>query len=583
MKLISFSVENYRSITTARKIPLSDYSLLVGPNNEGKSNILHALALAMNALVEWKRYLRHTPSGRLSRIRPSAVRGLHSFGRYDWDTDFPVSKQDKPSSEDSTNITLEFELNADEVEEFKSEIKSNLNGTLSLMVSFGQRQLDVSVRKQGLGQASSIEESTKIAEFISKRIRFEYIPAIRTADSAKEVIYQLVDRELSRLEDDEEYKEALGKIEKLQQPVLDELAETIRQTVSNFLPKVKSVQLNIHREERYRALRRSLELEINDGHQTKLEHKGDGVQSLVALALMRYASEHSSSSLSTVIAIEEPESHLHPHAIHQLRSVIENLSLKNQVVLTSHSPLFINPNNLDNTIIVKDRKAVCAKQISEVRNALGVRFSDNLQNARIVLLFEGTGDALVMRHLIAARSEALKKALHSGTAAIDYLGGAGSLRSKASFYQSAACLVQCFVDDDEAGRIAVQNAIDDEVLGILNVNYCSVPGLEEAELEDIYDKKVYGPSFVEKFGVDPTKRLKPKFKKKWSSVMKKLFREAGKPWNNQVEIEIKNWLAHFAASHAETILKEERCGPLQNFIDTVEVRLHDNKPQLDSE
>ncbi|MGR3713740.1 MAG: AAA family ATPase [Shimia sp.] len=49
---MSFSVENYRSITTARKIPLSDYSLLVGANNEGKSNILHALTLGMDALIE---------------------------------------------------------------------------------------------------------------------------------------------------------------------------------------------------------------------------------------------------------------------------------------------------------------------------------------------------------------------------------------------------------------------------------------------------------------------------------------------------------------------------------------------------
>ena len=577
MKLISFSVENYRSITTARKIPLSNYSLLVGPNNEGKSNILHALALAMNALVEWKRHFRHTPSGRLLRIQPSVVRRLHRSSRYDWDTDFPVSKQKKTSLKDSTNITLEFEFNPDEIEEFKSEIKSNLNGTLPLMVSFSQRQIDVSVRKQGPGQDSLTRETAQIAEFISKRIRFEYIPAIRTADSAKEVIYQLVDRELSQLENDEEYKEALAKIEKLQQPVLVELAETIQQTVSNFLPNVKSVELNTDYEERYRTLRRSLEIAIDDGHQTKLEHKGDGVQSLVALALMRYASEHSSSSLSTVIAIEEPESHLHPDAIHQLRSVIENLSLKNQVVLTSHSPLFINPNNLNNTIIVKDRKAVCAKRISEVRNALGVRFSDNLHNAEMVLLFEGPNDALVMRQIIAARSKTLKNALHSRTVAIDYLGGASSLLLKVSFYQSAACLVQCFIDDDEDGRKAMKKATENKVLGLADINLCKVSHLEEAELEDIYDKEVYSPSFVEKFRVDPRKKLRSKSKKKWSSAMKELFLKAGKPWNDEVKREVKNWLAHFAASHAETILKEELCGPLQNFIDTVEERLPDKQ------
>lgn len=45
MKLSDFSVNNYRSITTARKIPTKNMTVLVGKNNEGKSNILSALAL----------------------------------------------------------------------------------------------------------------------------------------------------------------------------------------------------------------------------------------------------------------------------------------------------------------------------------------------------------------------------------------------------------------------------------------------------------------------------------------------------------------------------------------------------------
>jgi len=42
MRLIRFSVLNYRSITTAHKIEMSNLTVLVGKNNEGKSNILRA-------------------------------------------------------------------------------------------------------------------------------------------------------------------------------------------------------------------------------------------------------------------------------------------------------------------------------------------------------------------------------------------------------------------------------------------------------------------------------------------------------------------------------------------------------------
>ena len=50
MKLASFSVINYRSITNARKIQTNNMTVLVGKNNEGKSNILRALTLAMDIM-----------------------------------------------------------------------------------------------------------------------------------------------------------------------------------------------------------------------------------------------------------------------------------------------------------------------------------------------------------------------------------------------------------------------------------------------------------------------------------------------------------------------------------------------------
>lgn len=50
MRLSSFSVVNYRSITNARKIQTNNMTVLVGKNNEGKSNILRALTLAMDIM-----------------------------------------------------------------------------------------------------------------------------------------------------------------------------------------------------------------------------------------------------------------------------------------------------------------------------------------------------------------------------------------------------------------------------------------------------------------------------------------------------------------------------------------------------
>lgn len=574
MKLVSFSVENYRSITTARKIPLSDYSLLVGANNEGKSNILHALTLGMDALIEWHRQVRRTSDGRVlsspARIPSTRFRRM----QYDWETDFPISKQGKDTKTSTTNITLEFALDEAETQEFKDEIKSNLNGTLPLMISFGQSEFDVLIKKPGRGQAPLTKKSARIADFVSKRISFEYIPAIRTANSASRVISELVERELLRLERDEKYTTAVQVIEDLQKPVFDELARTIHSTVAAFLPSVKSVELRTGRDARYRSLRRDVEIIVDDGSLTRLERKGDGVQSLVALALMRHASQQSAAiDCSSIIAIEEPESHLHPRAVHELRSVIEALAENNQVVLTSHSPLFVDPSNLKNTIIVKNSKAAPAAHIADVREALGVRFSDNLENAKMVLLVEGSDDAKALAAIVKARSGPLNALLCDGIVRFDHLGGASALRQKASFYKAGACLVQCFLDDDKAGQMAVDRAIQDGVLKLLDVNLCTVPHLPEAELEDLYDKSVYAQAFLSEFGVDVTSKIMGKDRRKWSAVVEHLFRQAGKPWNDTIKAQVKNWLASFAAEHGGSIIKEPLAGPIDGFIYTVVSKL----------
>ena len=136
MRLVSFSIENFRNITKANKISLHDYSVIVGPNNQGKSNILHALVLAMEALVDWQRQVRRTADGRLIRTVTTLPRRRFRRVRFDWNVDFPVSKQRRNLEGLTCDVILEFEFNTSEIAEFREQIGSNLNGTLPIMVSF---------------------------------------------------------------------------------------------------------------------------------------------------------------------------------------------------------------------------------------------------------------------------------------------------------------------------------------------------------------------------------------------------------------------------------------------------------------
>ena len=42
MKLVKFTVEKYRSILSKSVLPIGDYTAILGPNNQGKSNLLRA-------------------------------------------------------------------------------------------------------------------------------------------------------------------------------------------------------------------------------------------------------------------------------------------------------------------------------------------------------------------------------------------------------------------------------------------------------------------------------------------------------------------------------------------------------------
>jgi polyhydroxyalkanoate synthesis regulator phasin len=135
------------------------------------------------------------------------------------------------------------------------------------------------------------KKSQAIATFVSKRINCDYIPAIRTAESAQRIVEELVERELTIAESDPQFQEAMKKIEEIQKPILQKLEDRIQSTLVQFLPSIKKVTFEVETERRYRAMRRSCDIIVDDGTPTTLEYKGDGVQSLAALGIMRHASE----------------------------------------------------------------------------------------------------------------------------------------------------------------------------------------------------------------------------------------------------------------------------------------------------
>ncbi len=494
MRLVSFAVRNYRSITVSSKIRLRDSTTaLIGPNNEGKSNVLRALVVALSIASQLDRFR----FGRYGRLRQGS-RGEEGY--YRWETDFPLNLQQK-LTDGRSEFDLEFALSPKEVLEFKAEVGSSLNGTLPIQLSIGREEPTFKVIKRGRGAKTLSEKAAKIAAFIGKRIDFVYIPAVRTASTAEGVVESIVSRELQALNEYPDYKAAVAQISALQQPILARISSNIRDTLKVFLPSVKDVTVEIAAEARYRAWTRGCEVIVDDGIPTGLEKKGDGVQSLAALGLLRHASQTSAGGKHLILTIEEPESHLHSRAIHQLRAVLSDVATQHQVIITTHCPLFVDRRDVSSNILVENNRAIRASSVKAIRDSLGVRVSDNLQAAEVVLFVEGEEDRTAMNVLLAHHSQKLKSALSAGVLAIDSLQGGTNLAYKAGAARDAVCTPHALMDYDLSGKAGVDKAVKNGLLTVADVTYTSCLGMNESELEDWFDPSVYSAEFATQFGV----------------------------------------------------------------------------------
>jgi putative ATP-dependent endonuclease of the OLD family len=546
MRLISFTVERFRSITQARKIRMGATTVLIGPNNEGKSNIIRALAMGMGLLTQVVRL----PELILRRPR------YWSRDYYDWERDYPVHLQERERDGQSL-IQLEFDLSDREIQLFRDAIGSRLNGSLPINVTVGRDSFDIRVAKQGRGSKTLSQKSRAIARFVAERLEFQHIPAVRTAASAQQLVSAMVESGLSALETDGEYLSLLARIEALQEPILARMSDAMRVTLVKFLPNVRAVTLRVAREQRVRALRSACEIVIDDGSPTLLQHKGDGVQSLAGLAIMRQSSLAGETSKHLVLAIEEPESHLHPKAVHELHAVLRDLAVNQQIILSTHCPLFVERTRIDDNVIVYKQRARAAKSIAEIRTLLGVRASDNLRHAELVLLVEGNSDKAILTALFRQEARGIVGAMEEGRFVIEGLGGGGNLSYVATMMKDALCRVHCFLDDDQSGRGAFEQARSEGVLNEREVHFSCVPGLHEAEIEDMLDPLCYAEGIERAYGVD-VRSDAFKGRGKWSERLGNTFKQQGKPWNERVKKEVKARVAEVVGTSEKALVPQRR-------------------------
>ena len=559
MNLIEFSVTNFRSITKAHKIKLQDFTVLVGKNNEGKSNLLRALNIAMRSIMNngYQKNIQYTYT---SEERESY---------YNWKRDFPIQFQKRRSGLESI-FKLTFSLNTSELDEFHSKTRIRGNEIIPITIKFGKdNEPKVSIPKKG--SASYKKQLDAITEFIMNRISFNYIPAVRTDSMALNTLQSVIENEMNSLRNNDEYKQALDKLSKLRRTVLDDIAEKLLTPMKTFLPTLKNIYIDDQSAEwlplgnfyhRY-------DVNLDDGIATSIKNKGDGIKSLVTLAILKERKQQIGAS---IIAIEEPESHLHSGAIHSLVKVVNGLSQNNQVIITTHNPLFVQQNNIHKNVVIDNGTARVAKSVAEVRDILGVWTSDNLRSARFVLVVEGNDDKESLAKILPLYSRTIGEALSTNKLAIKALGGASNLSHDLNDLQHSLCEYVVLLDNDNAGNEAAIRAKERGLLDDARLRQTNCQGSPEAEFEDCLNPDIYVKDVEDKYKITIKKNRYFRNNKKWSDRMRDVFLDQGIKWTETIEKDVKSIVSKSVPNNGklENIIIPQKSGFLRGLKTAIE-------------
>ena len=355
MKISRVHIKNFRSIKDI-SLDLKDTTVLIGPNNAGKSAILDAIKIVLS---------RRT--------------GLQNTRFVESDIHLPSPESD-PRSQQPTSVEIKIE--EPEPLSWGEELYAELSDALYLNLEQNRRMIDCKVVYEwnearesfqtvwqflnpDRGVISEHRQSGSLSRF------FNYLPIfwldpLRDARTDFRTGNSLWTRLLEGIQIPEKVENAvLAELSELDQqiitadPQLAEIEGTITEAskVSNN-DGSGSVKLSTLPQSVREILSRVGILMRNDRTRPwfPLLNQGQGLQSLAVIFLLKaYVQQRLEQNdvinIEPIFAIEEPEAHLHPHAVRSLWDRLQHLP--GQKVFTTHSPYFVQNVELPNLKLVR--------------------------------------------------------------------------------------------------------------------------------------------------------------------------------------------------------------------------------------
>lgn len=360
LRLSKLIVKNFRCIgSKGVEIDLDEIVVLVGANNVGKSSILRAYELAMcegssNAVLK----IDDFPNNKIDSSNLPQIE-LHSIV-----FDERVGKKWlKETNTPNEWLVIEKWTWSKEGEAPKRIGWNNEIGGWDEIAPFGPANI-ANQRRPEPHPVYAFDSPEKQALEVKSLLELELKNRVKSLKANKD-------------DDENDYYSLLSKVRELQKKIVIEAKEQI-DNINNELTNLVSQVFTGYKIDFDAKPEDDLDKSINlfkadsqllmghsDGHLSTIEKQGSGARRTLLWTALKFISENNqkkkdkenAKSRSHLLLIDEPEICLHPNAVRDACNVLYNLPKTNnwQVMVTTHSPIFIDLSK-DNTTIIRVEK-----------------------------------------------------------------------------------------------------------------------------------------------------------------------------------------------------------------------------------
>jgi putative ATP-dependent endonuclease of OLD family len=342
MKIYQVEISNFRGIANA-KVSFDERTILIGPNNCGKSTIVEALALTLGRDRMVRQLTEHdfhkSDPGPQSRIKIVVTLG-----------DFPKGIPDQNPNWFGAGRAIPKWFHA-ETQDLKPEKATN-EDSLCLQIGFCARFDESTLEVETIRYFHDSDSSddpfdedgvTRIPQNLIHQIGFFLVPSTRTWDRTLSFGSELFTRVISTL-GKVPAEEILGARDTVRRKMGFEssggfktVVSNINQELSKLLPTNPKLTFRLTSTDSESLLRAMTpHFSFDGGSELPSTRHGSGLLSLqTLLLLLEFGKARLLKKENFILAIEEPELHLPPSM--QKKVIFRADRASNQLICTSHS------------------------------------------------------------------------------------------------------------------------------------------------------------------------------------------------------------------------------------------------------